>query len=42
MIKYNDNIKYLDPEDIIVLNKNKYKLINDIVFEQKNMYMSPE
>ena len=42
MIKYNNNIKYLDPKDIIVLNKNKYKLINDIVFEQKNMYMSPE
>ena len=31
MIKYNDNIKYLDPKDIIVLNKNKYKLIKDIV-----------
>ena len=42
MIKYNDNIKYLDPKDIIVLNKKKYKLINNIVFEQKNMYMSPE
>ena len=42
MIKYNDNIKYLDPKDIIVINKNKYKLINDIVFEFKNMYMSPE
>ena len=33
MIKYNDNIKYLDPKDIIVINKNKYKLINNIVFE---------
>ena len=32
MIKYNDNIKYLDPKDIIVVNKNKYKLINDIKF----------
>ena len=42
MIKYNLNIKYLDPKDIIVLNKNKYKLNNDIIFEQKNMYMSPE
>ena len=42
MIKYNLNIKYLDPKDIIVLNKNKYKLNNNIVFEQKNMYMSPE
>ena len=31
MIKYNDNIKYLDPKDIIVINKNKYKLINNIV-----------
>ena len=42
MIKSNLNIKYLDPKDIIVLNKNKYKLNNNIVFEQKNMYMSPE
>ena len=34
MIKYSqNNIKYLDPKDIIVLNKNKYKLINNIVFE---------
>ena len=26
-----NNIKYLDPKDIYIINKNKYKLIKDIV-----------
>ena len=26
-----NNIKYLDPKDILIINKNKYKLIKDIV-----------
>ena len=31
-MKYNKNdIKYLDPKDIIIINKNKYKLNNNIV-----------
>ena len=31
-MKYNKNkIEYLDPKDIIIINKNKYKVNNDIV-----------
>ena len=31
-MKYNKNdIEYLDPKDIIIINKNKYKLNNNIV-----------
>ena len=31
-MKYNkNNIKYLDPKDIIIINKFKYKVNNDIV-----------
>ena len=33
-MKYNKNdIKYLDPKDIIIINKNKYKLNNVIVLK---------
>ena len=32
-MKYNKNkIEYLDPKDIIIINKNKYKLIKDIIY----------
>ncbi len=32
IIKFNkNNIKYLDPKDILIINKNKYKLVNNIV-----------
>ena len=31
-MKCNRNeMKYLDPKDIIIINKNKYKLINNII-----------
>ena len=31
-MKYNKNkIKYLDPKDILIINKNKYKLIKNII-----------
>ena len=31
-MKCNRNeMKYLDPKDIIIINKNKYKLIKDII-----------
>ena len=32
-MKCNRNeMKYLDPKDIIIINKNKYNLINDIIY----------
>ena len=31
-MKYNRNeIEYLDPKDILIINKNKYKINNNVV-----------
>ena len=32
----------MDPKDIIIVNKNKYKVNNLLVEYKKNIYMSPE